>query len=67
MLHQVRMALVAAFTAIFLSGFVAPVVAAASDDKAIQTECRKKAEEEGLDGQAAVDAIQECVAESSKN
>ena len=66
MLHKVRLALVAAFAAILVSGFVAPVVAAQSDDKAVQAECRKSAEDQGLDGQAAVDAIEECVAEASK-
>ena len=66
MLHQVRLALVAAFAAVMMSGFAAPVLAADSGDKAVQTECRKQAEEQGLEGQAAVDAIQECAEELAK-
>jgi hypothetical protein len=60
MLHQVRLALVAAFAAVMMSGFVAPVVAAESD--AVVNECTKQAQDNGLEGAEKADFIKDCVA-----
>ena len=64
MLHQVRLALVAAFAAVMMSGFVAPVVAAEAD--AVTTECTKQAQDNGLEGADKADFIRDCV-ESAKS